>query len=78
MISISSVVMDAWRFLQQRPNNTAHIRPQGPRQSMQAQASHLLYISVSLPRISPALLDEFSMADMRDACSLQLFSNIAL
>ena len=39
---------------------------------------HLLYESVSLFSISPALLVEFSMADMRDACSLQLFSSIAL
>ena len=29
-------------------------------------------------RMSPALLVEFSMAVIRDACSLQLFSSIAL
>mmetsp|Transcript_12264 Transcript_12264/g.29926 ORF Transcript_12264/g.29926 Transcript_12264/m.29926 type:complete len:238 (-) Transcript_12264:247-960(-) len=37
-----------------------------------------LYASVSLPSISPALLVEFSMALMRDACSEQLFSSMAL
>lgn len=40
--------------------------------------THLLYDSVSELSISPALLVEFSMADMREACSLQLFSSIAL
>jgi hypothetical protein len=39
---------------------------------------YLLYVSVSFSRISVAFLVEFSMADMRAACSLQLFSITAL
>lgn len=40
--------------------------------------SHLLYDSVSFSKISEAFLVEFSMADILEACSLQLFSWIAL
>jgi hypothetical protein len=41
-------------------------------------SAHLLYDSVSFSRISEAFLVEFSMADILDACSLQLFSWMAL
>ena len=40
--------------------------------------AHLLYDSVSFSSISDAFLVEFSMACMRDAFSLQLFSDMAL
>ena len=40
--------------------------------------AHLLYESVSLPSISFAFFVDDSMAAMRDACSLQLFSRSPL
>ena len=40
--------------------------------------AHLLYDRVSFSNISEAFLVELSIADMREACSLQLFSVIAL
>ncbi len=49
--------------------------------AVQPEASimqYLLYDRVSLPSISVAFLVELSMAAMRDACSLQLFSRAAL
>ena len=81
IISISSVVIVACRVLQS--NRVGQQNPKAAALKMLARlptllGTHLLYCRDSLLIISVAFFVELSMAAMRDACSLQLFSSRAL
>ena len=78
MISVSSVVMAACRVLRQQTARQAAVPCARGQLPWSSGVTHLLYDSVSFSSISDAFFVELSMADMRDACSLQLFSVMAL